>query len=180
MSAREFHTEVVGSAPGAQSLEDDPLSRLLNARPVANEFPAGAGGVVVGRLVGMGELGQPLVLVPNDPVALAARSVVDLERSHIGREVVLAFEGGDRLRPLVMGVMRDAQACAAPEAAAGQVEVDVDGNRMVVSARRELVLRCGAASITLDHEGRITIRGTQVTSHSAGVNRIRGGSVQLN
>jgi hypothetical protein len=51
---------------------------------------------------------------------------------------------------------------------------------MVVSAKHELVLRCGRASITLDSDGKVTIRGTQVVSHASGVNLIRGGSVQLN
>jgi hypothetical protein len=42
------------------------------------------------------------------------------------------------------------------------------------------VLRCGQASVTLTKAGKVLIRGTYVSSRSSGVNRIKGGSVQLN
>ena len=41
-------------------------------------------------------------------------------------------------------------------------------------------LRCGRASLIMEKDGRITLRGTRVVSHASGTNRIRGGSVQLN
>jgi hypothetical protein len=62
----------------------------------------------------------------------------------------------------------------------GQVEVDADGERMIVAAREQLVLRCGKASITLTKAGKVLIQGDYVLSRSSGVNRIKGGSVQLN
>jgi hypothetical protein len=58
--------------------------------------------------------------------------------------------------------------------------VDADGERLVVSAVHGLVLRCGKASITLSADGKIVVRGTHVVSHSSGLNRIKGGSVQVN
>lgn len=61
-----------------------------------------------------------------------------------------------------------------------QVEVDADGERMIVSAKEQLVLRCGKASITLTKAGKVLIKGSYVLSRSSGVNRIKGGSVQLN
>jgi hypothetical protein len=42
------------------------------------------------------------------------------------------------------------------------------------------VLRCGKASITLTSAGKVLIRGTYVLSRSSGVNKIKGGSIQLN
>jgi hypothetical protein len=62
----------------------------------------------------------------------------------------------------------------------GQVEVDADGERLIVSAKEQLVLRCGKASITLTKAGKVLIQGTYVSNRSAGVIRIKGGSVQLN
>jgi hypothetical protein len=50
----------------------------------------------------------------------------------------------------------------------------------MVSAKEQLVLRCGKASITLTKEGKVLIQGAYVSSRSSGVNRIKGGSVQLN
>jgi hypothetical protein len=56
----------------------------------------------------------------------------------------------------------------------------VDGEPVVVEATDELVLRCGAASITLRSNGRVLIQGTHVETRAEGVNRIKGGSVQIN
>ena len=59
-------------------------------------------------------------------------------------------------------------------------EVEADGEKLVLEARREVTLRCGKASITMTADGRVTIRGTQVLSRSDGPNRVQGASVQLN
>jgi phage baseplate assembly protein gpV len=121
------------------------------------------------------------VVFPGQPgtAALRARSVVDLHGPHIGQAVVLMFDGGDTSRPLVMGVLRESQGWPAAEVPQ-QVQVDADGERLIVSAAEQLVLRCGKASITLTQAGKVLIQGAYVSSRSTGVNRIRGGSVQLN
>ena len=51
---------------------------------------------------------------------------------------------------------------------------------MIVSAKEQLVLRCGKASITLTKAGKVLIEGSYVSSRSTGVNRVKGGSIQLN
>jgi hypothetical protein len=167
-------------ATNAQPAELDPMLNLLRGKSQRGAPLSPLPGAAIGVLVGMEAGCRPLVLLAEETVARIARSVVDLRRSHIGHEVALVFEDDGRERPIVVGVMRDGEGWSTLPDTSGQVEVDVDGHRMIVSARQELVLRCGAASITLDHEGRITIRGTHVVSHSEGVNRIRGGAVQLN
>jgi uncharacterized protein (DUF2345 family) len=68
----------------------------------------------------------------------------------------------------------------APESSTGNVDVEADGERLVVSARQQLVLRCGKARITLTRAGKVLVEGTYISSRSSGVNRIRGGSVHLN
>jgi hypothetical protein len=62
----------------------------------------------------------------------------------------------------------------------GRIEVDADGERLIVTAREQLVLRCGDARITLTKAGKVLIEGKFVSSRSSGVNRIKGGSVQIN
>lgn len=139
-------------------------------------------GVVIGELLAIKDEGRtPLVVYPSQPgsAALAARTVVDLHGAHIGRQVVLMFENGDAMRPIVMGLLRGG-AGTAMELPPGQVEVDADGERMIVHAKEQLVLRCGKASITLTKAGKVLIQGEYVSSRSSGVNRIKGGSVQLN
>jgi hypothetical protein len=59
-------------------------------------------------------------------------------------------------------------------------EAAAAGERLVIKADREIVLQCGSASITLTRSGKIVIRGEYVVTRAAGVNRILGGSVQIN
>lgn len=142
--------------------------------------PARIDGVLTGVLIGFKDSGAvPLVIFPGQPqsAAVPARTTVDLHGAHIGRQVVLMFDGGDPLRPIVMGCIRGEVALAEQP---GQVEVDVDGERLLVTAKEQLVLRCGKASITLTKAGKVLIQGAYVSSRSSGVNRIKGGSVQLN
>ena len=139
-------------------------------------------GVAIGELIGITNEGRtPLVLYSGQPgtAALFARTVVDLHGPHIGRQVVLMFEAGDAAKPIVMGVLREGEGWPLAEKP-GQVEVDADGERMLVTAKDQIVLRCGKASITLTRAGKVLIRGTYVLSRSSGANRIKGGSVQLN
>jgi hypothetical protein len=58
--------------------------------------------------------------------------------------------------------------------------VDADGERLVVSAAGQIVLLCGKASITLTKARKALIQGTYVSTHSIGVNRVKGASVQIN
>ena len=51
---------------------------------------------------------------------------------------------------------------------------------MLITAKDRLVLRCGKASITLTRAGKVLIEGAYVLSRSTGVNRVKGGTVQLN
>ena len=66
-----------------------------------------------------------------------------------------------------------------PEEPMPVIEADVDGRRVRVTARDEIVLECGKASITLRRNGRVIVRGTYVETHSEGTNRIKGGQVQI-
>jgi hypothetical protein len=60
------------------------------------------------------------------------------------------------------------------------IEADVDGRRVRITAKDEIVFECGQASVTLRRNGRIIIRGTYVETHSEGTNRIKGGQVRIN
>jgi len=138
-------------------------------------------GIVLGELLALTlDGGAPLVTFAGQPGtgALLARTSIDLHGSHVGRSVVLMFEAGDPSLPIVMGVLQGVS--WAEPTKPGQIELDVDGQRMVVTAKEQLVLRCGRASITLTKAGKVLIEGSYVLSRSTGVNRIKGGSVQLN
>jgi hypothetical protein len=91
--------------------------------------------------------------------------------------VALLFEQGDPARPLIIGRIQRPEEMKRP---AQPVAAEVDGERIEFNAKREIVLRCGKASITLTRAGKILIRGAYVLSRSSGANRIKGGSVQIN
>jgi hypothetical protein len=140
-------------------------------------------GVLTGVLIGLDYDGRtPLVLYPGQPgtAAIAAATTVDLHGAHIGRQLVLMFESGDPARPVVLGLLRSRQQPWPLASQPGRVEVEADGERLIVSAKEQLVLRCGKASITLTKEGKVLIQGAYVSNRSSGVMRIKGGSVQIN
>lgn len=160
----------------------DQLQPLLDRRPVSVSSSVAVPSLLIGELIAMTEEGRiPLVLYPNQPgtAGLKARTVIDLHTSHIGKKVVLMFEGGDSAKPIVMGLLCEGEGSSYKEPP-DHVEVLVDGERVIIGAKEQIVLRCGEASITLTRAGKVLIEGTYVLSRSSGVNRIKGGSVQIN
>lgn len=187
MSKREDEIQAPWSEPEGLPQEapavvaGDPVWQALMSAPAQVRLEA-LPSLVFAELLALADGGYTaLVRYPGQSTtaALPARSVVDLHGAHIGKTVTLAFEGGDAGKPVVTGVLREPGGWPLADEPA-QVEVDVDGQRMLVSAREELVLRCGRASITLTKAGRVLIQGSYVSSRSTGVNRLKGGTVQLN
>jgi hypothetical protein len=163
------------------AVEATDLLRVLMQEPVG--YPRGLGpGLVTGKLLALAaEGGLALVSYEGQPghAALEARSVVDLHGTHIGWRVLLGFENHDPKLPIVLGILQGQPGWPLRQPPA-QVTVEADGQRMVVVAHRELLLRCGKASISLRSDGHVEIRGETVVTQAAAANRIRGGSVELN
>jgi hypothetical protein len=134
-------------------------------------------GGVRGILTGFSDTGAPLVDFPNKgyPGAVAAQSTVALYPSDIGKEAVIVFEDHDPGRPIIIGIIKTTPLTPPPPP-----EISIDGNVLSLTAEREIVLRCGDASITLTRDGKVLIKGSYLLSKSAGVNRVKGGSVELN
>ncbi|HLI76367.1 MAG TPA: DUF6484 domain-containing protein [Acidobacteriaceae bacterium] len=143
-------------------------------------FPSGC--VAIGRILGTEQGCGVLVDFPANGSGelVTARSTVPWQHLCLGQEVTLAFEEGDLSRPIVVGILQSAPGQHALSArpvgaeAAGAAEV------LELTAGKEIVLRCGSASITLTKAGKVLIRGEYVLSRSSGANRIKGGSVQIN
>lgn len=133
-------------------------------------------GVVIGMILGFQD-GAPLVVFPGNPKeeAIPARSLARLTAADMGAEVALLFEEGDRMRPLIVGKLVEPARVDAPAPV-----VVADGQMMRLTAKERIELRVGKASIIMEADGHITIRGTDLVSHAARSNRIRGGSVNLN
>lgn len=161
------------------------------------------GSIIIGRLVDLDHQGRPLVDYDINPEnhPQAAITTQSLTHLHVSRQVALLFNNGDLLQPVIMGLIHnpldellenfELTAAAVNDARVsnpGEQEqtdvtiedVNVDGKRVVIEAQHEIVLKCGDASITLTKAGKILIRGKYLLNRSTGVNRIMGGSVQVN
>jgi hypothetical protein len=127
-------------------------------------------GVAIGTLAALDASGRARVQTSGGP--RRARTIVPLTAEHVGRSVVLAFEEGDLSKAVILGIVQDPAAPA--------IRAQVDGETIQIDGRKEIVLKCGKASITLTRAGKVLIRGTYVLNRSSGVQRIQGGSVQIN
>jgi len=132
-------------------------------------------GVIIGIFLGFDDE-APLVVFPGNAkeTAVRARSLTEMSSDMIGAEVALLFEDGDVRRPLIVGrIVEPIRKTQAPQ-------VIRDGEQVRIVGQERIELRCGKATIIMEKDGHITIRGTYVTSHASAANRIRGGSVNLN
>lgn len=165
--------EALFESPGATASDEaTSLDALLETVPQRQEK---VDGLLIGKLTGANESGEPQVDFPGSPCSRpqSARSMAAWTPSDLGREVVLMFEGGNAHRPVMLGFLQRPHVQP-------RVQAEKDGERLVLTAEKEIVLRCGEASITLTRAGKVLIRGTYLLSRSSGVNRIKGGSVQIN
>ena len=150
-------------------------------------------GVRIGKVVRVDEGGKVFVDFPgNEQGPLMARFTSSIKISTIrraatdGQDILLVFENNNPGFPIIIDLMHSLLDEVAESSAPTVVEAEkpddvlVDGNRVTFDAKEEIVIRCGKASITLTRAGKILIRGAYLLNHSSGVNRIKGGSVQIN
>lgn len=159
----------------------DEILEIVQESSDAHPQPAQMDGVVIGVLAGFDENGIPLVVFPGNQSdsGIGALSSTNLTKDDVGTQVALLFEQGDPKRPLIIGRIRHPIEISQSDAKS-LVSAEVDKERIVFDAEKEIVLRCGKASLTLTKAGKILLRGAYVLSRSSGVNRIKGGSVQIN
>lgn len=156
------------------------------------------GEVILGTIVEIDGQGRVLVNYHANPAKdpLIAVSTLNIGKKQVGRQAALLFADGDPNRPVIMGLihsplqemlesyeltpMQVDTARHEPQAALSVNDVTIDGKRIVFEGKEEIVLKCGEASITLTRAGKILIRGKYLLNRSTGVNRIMGGSVQVN
>ena len=174
------------------------------ATELDNKSMIAPGEIILGTITSIDVLGQPMVDYPLNPEkgALKAITTLVLTSQQVSRQVALLFNQGDLSQPIVIGLVhsplqamldnfqqdqetsfgnttsQDTQVELA--ANLGTDDVSVDGNKITFEAQDEMVFKCGKSSITLTKSGKVLIRGKYLLNRSSGVNRIMGGSVQVN
>lgn len=146
----------------------------------------------LGRVVGIDDRGRALVEFsgssprPASTLGPVPRAELELAASE-QRVVVLAFLDGRADAPVLLSLHGPSEVEPEPEPEPEieeLVELDAEtldeDERELIEAKRELVLRCGKASITLRSDGTVQIRGRDITSWARRRQRIRGGSVSIN
>jgi len=154
-------------------------------QPSLDKPAVSMGGVKIAVLVKVGGGGELLVAYAGGPGPLAARTLLPLGQEDCGREVLLAFEDGDGRRPVVVGCLQPGPRVEQERKtlALERGDVDhlvVDGQTVNIRAHKEIVLQCGQASITLNRNGKVVIRGSKIITHASGVNKIKGAAVSIN
>lgn len=185
MSARILEPEPATTVTEEEASPLDVVLEAMESRPeppeearsrvgrvIAVGAPESPGRVLVRWALGDRAVERWLPLLRGLTVAPGDAVLLDAPGGFPGWLVVGAIDG-------VEDAPEGAEAAAAMARELG-AEVVVDGKRVEVEGADEVVLRCGQASITLRRNGRVVIRGTYVETRSKGVNRIRGGSVQIN
>jgi hypothetical protein len=160
------------------------------------------GEIIIGTVMGLDEQGNALVDFAGNTLSkpVQAISTVAVNQQHAGRQVALLFNQGNPEKPVIMGLIHSPlqelienfEIAAADDTSEANNDADkphadkkmndvfLDGERLVLEGKKEIVLKCGESSITLTRAGKILIRGKYLLNRSSGVNRILGGSVQIN
>lgn len=129
-------------------------------------------GLEIVRVVSSDDSGTVVDLAPLGLPATAARSIMEPGSLIVGDEVVVAFVRGDGAQPLIVGRIHNPGAPAR--------DVRINGRRIAIQADAELVLRCANATVRIERDGQVSVRGERIVSQARGSHRVRGGSVELN
>lgn len=116
--------------------------------------------------------GQPVVEV--DGQSVTAQATVEVGAQDVGRRAMISFLEGDPGQPVITGLFVE------PSGPGRRRHVKIRADELDLAAASKITLECGKASITLHRDGKVIVRGTHVLSRASGVNRIRGGTVELN
>nr|WP_319490548.1 DUF6484 domain-containing protein [uncultured Desulfobacter sp.] len=155
-------------------------------------------GVRVGKIVRIDGNGRILVDYPQNRMgAMPARftRAMDIESlvsaQNEGLKVLLVFEDNRPDRPIIIDILSSLMDGIYGSETRSEREdlvlnmdetqdMTLNGKRIIFTGQEEIVLKCGKASITMTKAGKILIRGAYLLNRSSGVNKIKGGSVQIN
>lgn len=108
---------------------------------------------------------SPHLLVKYADKVFPAQSLVAVQVDDIGQRCALMFEEGDPTKPLIIGLLWEPDKTPTDER---------------IETTASLTLKCGQASLVLEADGTVRLKGLTITTQAYGANRIKGGSVRIN
>ena len=166
--------------------------------------------VVIGHLLGVNDNGEPLISYDDETarkplVALNALSIEDVESiQSFPLQVIVTFEA-DNGQAVISGLVKrtlfsmdvlarksnrhDAKDSSLKSqenitktlpSTLNPLHAEIDGKKIVLSGKEEILLQCGKSSILMRRDGKIVIKGDNITSRSSSQNKIKGSSVSIN
>jgi len=141
-------------------------------------------GIVVAVFEGLNDDGRLLVRWGPGQGAIRLARTIWMENAPDwslckGLRVVLGFEEGNQAEPIVLGLL-DQPPETVQDPDKGRSATEDKPKVLRIESEQELILECGKAKIALRADGRVVILGGYLLSRSKGVNKIKGGSVQIN
>jgi hypothetical protein len=159
------------------------VKKLLDFRNTNTSAP---NDFCIGRIVRIEASGQVLVDFPGNPSSpVKARLIAGTplgDSLEDNASVLLVFENGNPALPIILGIVHDTRNPVREVALEVERPKDaiIDGEKIIFDAKDEIVLKCGESTVSLYKDGRIIIKGVQITSRASKVNKIKGAAILIN
>lgn len=146
-------------------------SKAARSKPTES-IPSAPGSVLCGEIAAVAADGAFTVDFPGNELGpLRARTI--REDLWLGAKVLLAFDGGDPTRPIVVGVLSDRLQ------AQGRT-IHLKAARIHLQATDEFSIECGEAKVEAARDGKLKLKGRDVVSRASRSNKVQGSTVRLN
>ncbi len=144
-----------------------------------NQMIANGMQIVQARIINIGNDGKLLVKTDSHGMKIACdflkTSAGPLPRLYLGTPVLCI---ADENKGYVLGVI---QPYLAPKDQDDQKdEKKQDPAELNLKAKNSIELTCGESTLSMNKNGKIVLRGTDITTRAYGPNKIKGASVLLN
>jgi len=103
-----------------------------------------------------------------------------MKAAELGRRALVLRTADERPRLVLVGLLRERLSAEVRDAKPGELNAKLDGEEVLLHAKRRIELRCGKARIVLHKSGRIELAGTYLLSKSRGPIKIKGATVEVN
>lgn len=137
-----------------------------------------------GRIVAISDDGEIMVESGSEDLPLPCEflrtSAGPLPELRPGDAVLYAMDENAR-RGYVLGVIQKYH--AGVQGTNGQLihsQTEQAIREIKFNAAEKIELRCGKSSLSMDKDGKVVIKGSQLTSRASGLNRVKGAAVKIN